>query len=128
MANQLYHHGIEGQRWGVRNGPPYPLTTEARKKTKEQAISEGSATDILEYANEMTNKELIDALNRVQWMAKLEDISSKKENPDVLRRIDRIMDKVGDVKDWVQNGLTLYLLIDKIAGIATGRETAKTKK
>lgn len=21
----LYHHGIEGQKWGVRNGPPYPL-------------------------------------------------------------------------------------------------------
>ena len=23
--NELYHHGILGQRWGVRNGPPYPL-------------------------------------------------------------------------------------------------------
>lgn len=23
--NTLYHHGIKGQEWGVRNGPPYPL-------------------------------------------------------------------------------------------------------
>ena len=23
--NYLQHHGIEGQKWGVRNGPPYPL-------------------------------------------------------------------------------------------------------
>lgn len=23
--DELYHHGIKGQRWGVRNGPPYPL-------------------------------------------------------------------------------------------------------
>ena len=22
---ELYHHGIKGQRWGQRNGPPYPL-------------------------------------------------------------------------------------------------------
>lgn len=22
---RLYHHGIKGQKWGVRNGPPYPL-------------------------------------------------------------------------------------------------------
>jgi RimJ/RimL family protein N-acetyltransferase len=22
---ELYHHGIPGQKWGVRNGPPYPL-------------------------------------------------------------------------------------------------------
>ena len=24
--NELYHHGVKGQSWGVRNGPPYPLT------------------------------------------------------------------------------------------------------
>lgn len=28
--NTLAHHGIKGQKWGVRNGPPYPLT-EAQK-------------------------------------------------------------------------------------------------
>ena len=22
---ELYHHGIQGQKWGVKNGPPYPL-------------------------------------------------------------------------------------------------------
>lgn len=25
--NTLSHHGIDGQRWGVRNGPPYPLSS-----------------------------------------------------------------------------------------------------
>lgn len=24
-TDELYHHGIKGQRWGKRNGPPYPL-------------------------------------------------------------------------------------------------------
>ena len=23
---ELYHHGIKGQKWGVQNGPPYPLS------------------------------------------------------------------------------------------------------
>ena len=25
----LYHHGVKGQKWGVRNGPPYPLDEDA---------------------------------------------------------------------------------------------------
>ena len=25
MTNELYHHGILKQKWGVRHGPPYPL-------------------------------------------------------------------------------------------------------
>ncbi len=24
-SSEIFHHGIEGQKWGVRNGPPYPL-------------------------------------------------------------------------------------------------------
>ena len=23
--NELYHYGVPGTKWGVRNGPPYPL-------------------------------------------------------------------------------------------------------
>lgn len=25
QGNELYHHGIQGMHWGVKNGPPYPL-------------------------------------------------------------------------------------------------------
>ena len=33
----LSHHGIEGQRWGVRNGPPYPLND--KHKTKQNLLN-----------------------------------------------------------------------------------------
>lgn len=29
--SELKHHGIPGQKWGVQNGPPYPLSPEAKK-------------------------------------------------------------------------------------------------
>lgn len=40
--NELYHHGIKGQRWGIQNGPPYPLNSpmsesKARKCAKKDA-------------------------------------------------------------------------------------------
>lgn len=36
QSNELSHHGISGQRWGVRNGPPYPLD----QKTHNQVVSD----------------------------------------------------------------------------------------
>ena len=36
----LAHHGIEGQRWGVRHGPPYPIQDKIlRKGTKLNSLS-----------------------------------------------------------------------------------------
>lgn len=32
--NELMHHGIEGQKWGDQNGPPYPLS--AQQKSAEE--------------------------------------------------------------------------------------------
>lgn len=32
--NELYHHGIKGMSWGVRNGPPYPLSSEQKSQVK----------------------------------------------------------------------------------------------
>ena len=38
--NVLAHHGIKGQKWGIRNGPPYPLEKTAKNdKIKEEETS-----------------------------------------------------------------------------------------
>lgn len=31
--SELAHHGVQGQKWGVRNGPPYPLDKSAKRDT-----------------------------------------------------------------------------------------------
>ncbi|MCD8090080.1 MAG: polymorphic toxin type 50 domain-containing protein [Clostridiales bacterium] len=36
----LCHHGKKGQKWGVRNGPPYPLKKGLKKKSKSSKIIE----------------------------------------------------------------------------------------
>ena len=50
-SNYLMHHGIKGQKWGERNGPPYPL----------DSISNGNAIRLKNYrgpAYFITEKEL----------------------------------------------------------------------
>ena len=37
---ELYHHGIKDQKWGKRNGPPYPLASspQVQKRRKQKAL------------------------------------------------------------------------------------------
>ena len=62
--NELYHHGIKGQKWGVRNGPPYPLKSHSGSEKKAKAdhnkgsvqkkktIMSGSKGDIQKKTND----------------------------------------------------------------------------
>ena len=36
-TNYLAHHGILGQKWGVKNGPPYPLSS-TQKSSEEKSF------------------------------------------------------------------------------------------
>ena len=39
--NELWHHGIKGQHWGVKHGPPYPLNEKTSSSIKKKGIKEG---------------------------------------------------------------------------------------
>lgn len=40
LEDWLKHHGIKGQKWGERRGPPYPLTPEAKSYKDKPPIGE----------------------------------------------------------------------------------------
>ena len=42
MKNYIAHHGVAGQKWGQRHGPPYPLNSNPSKQAKLKAKSKSS--------------------------------------------------------------------------------------
>jgi len=68
MTDFLAHHGIKGQEWGVRNGPPYPLKGSAIRRTKyklykkgerKYIINKGAKTQTLSYdKNRLNNTDM----------------------------------------------------------------------
>ena len=49
--NYLMHHGVSGQRWGVKHGPPYPLdsniSTGKKLRTKDMSAEALAIASVL---------------------------------------------------------------------------------
>lgn len=60
--NVIAHHGIKGQKWGVRNGPPYPLDRSKSSELKNAAgksiikVEHTSITGTPDSISQVTNK------------------------------------------------------------------------
>ena len=60
----IKHHGILGQKWGVRNGPPYPLDAKGQyKKVKNLNLQ---MNDTWDYGIILNGKKITD-LENVDW-------------------------------------------------------------
>lgn len=97
--DELYHHGVPGMHWGVRNGPPYPLDRANSKYVgKTIFISGSSKTQTLDS-----------------------DYYRKKLPRDITKQIDRYLDArskiiVGDAPG-VDRQVQLYLKRKKYGNV-----------
>lgn len=57
--DELYHHGIPNQRWGVRNGPPYPLD----QKRHRRVVSGKQDKEIKKYDTAITGRTQFSSLS-----------------------------------------------------------------
>lgn len=66
---ELYHHGVAGQKWGKKNGPPYPLAASAHSASEKKAgwrksLNSGGASAKHTKSARSKNKSVVDALKR----------------------------------------------------------------
>ena len=76
----IYHHGIKGQKWGVRNGPPYPLDAATSAKVKAGAKSEVGHVAGVEDAALAAYRERQERLSRnPAWAQAKKEVDAKKD-------------------------------------------------
>lgn len=110
-GNYLMHHGREGQKWGVRNGPPYPLSQKfansikgykEHQKRKRRVKILNDPKKLYKHRSEFTEDEIRDATSKAQAVSEL-----KKYIPQSSRKQKEIAKKkmmlVDNPKKFVKN-------------------------
>ncbi len=123
-ADYLAHHGIKGQKKGVRNGPPYPLdysklSDDEKKEAKEDAIRRGDVKEAEVNKEYYTDDELNKVINRYNLNNKLANINEEK----VLSTWDKIKDvgdKMNTASNAIGNASNLYNNIAKVSNTFLG--------
>ena len=90
MKNELYHHGIDGQRWGVTHGPPYPLSrSEHRAVVKSQEATEKrnvSYRKSRKFAKRMSDEDLNATIDRLKREETYRQLVSKDKTAKVQKK------------------------------------------
>lgn len=121
----LQHHGIEGQKWGFRNGPPYPIPTgehsaeekrknprlarkaEKQRRKEEKRNKSEPQTKPKKTVHDLTNEELRqrtermrlenDFMNKYYEQMRYENRENVRKGSDWLRTAATVTASVGTV-------------------------------
>lgn len=84
--SSLYHHGILNQKWGQRNGPPYPLSSSQKSAAEKKANKGRSAKD-------MSDDELRTSIKRMEREKRYNELSKTKDpKTEKLEKTKQIVD------------------------------------
>lgn len=111
----LKHHGIDGQKWGVRNGPPYPLE---RQKGKPLSVKE-KARIILREADDLTLDELRHLVSKLELEEKLTKMSAeekKKGKGYVTKGLEKFGDTIVSVAVPAATTYAFKKIVENVGG------------
>lgn len=80
---------------------------------KDRVLRSGSAKEVMRYKGKLTNKELQEAVTRLNLEKSLSDLASKEVKGN-MAKIDSAMKKVKKLNEWTKTGTDMYNQIVKV--------------
>lgn len=123
-GNYLVHHGILGQKWGKKNGPPYPLdynklSAEEREEAKKSAISRGDVNEANKNRKYYTNQEINQVIDRFNTELRLSQLSEKHVKTG-MEKVKELSNTMNTIADAAKKGTDLYNTVVKISNSLGG--------
>lgn len=82
------------------------------KADKERVLREGTATEVRQYLGELSNQELAQAVERIQWMKRLDTFTEaeakKAAGKSTFEQVDQFMTNLGKVNKWGETAINSY--------------------
>ena len=100
VGGELYHHGVPNQKWGVRNGPPYPLSSDklALKIFREAKKREPRITKDVKEASKLSNSNMYGLEHRLKTLESIK----RKIDTDAEEKGITVSKAAQDIKDAVR--------------------------
>ena len=114
MNNELYHYGILGQKWGVQNGPPYPLSKSSMSSSEKKHYNV-SAKEVKKNMDQMTDDELRKAINRIQMQNTVASLA--KSDGIIKRGRNAVNSDLKSFKELSDSAVNAYTAGKKIAAL-----------
>lgn len=131
----LQHYGIPRRSgrypFGSGNRPFQGMKSEKDRRkyaeSKESVLKKGSATQVMAYKSELTDKELQSVVQRLNMESRLSELSKKEANKNT-DKIDDLMKKIKKMDDWAKIGTNVYNTIALLYNLTeTGRKHPLSK-
>lgn len=115
----LAHHGILGQKWGKKNGPPYPLdykklSAEEKEKAKADAIRRGDLDEVQFNRHEFTDAEVRAAMERFKLNKSLDELNYKHVKSG-MEKAAELTNKVYQTAAMVDKGVDAWNVFAKVS-------------
>ena len=97
----LVHHGVEGQHWGKKNGPPYPLDAEGKAELRAQKKAEREEKKINKASRKYEDKMMRDIrgysgeAKNIARKHSLEDSYKKLSDKKIANKVQKVASPIG---------------------------------